>query len=271
MRGVVLIFLGLSILLNCLAYFSVSEDLFDRSLWRYLLVPSFWVPVGLGLVIQPLFERLNPHGLFGVRGGHLLILIFLSIAGVALESYVLLSRVSARYRNDYSRQGQWLVALLRDNGLTGTLGYVADPPWESRRIEFLTQSSIRALSVSTDGNPRIHPHSRVQFLERGEAINPLAPTSKDVKSPGWVLASSKDFDRMKAFWGEPLSRVGCFGDKGCLYLFDIGKVKANTSLFLSTWHSEQYGCLRGSSETARSKGLGLIRRIPVVGRFFVAG
>ena len=195
----------------------------------------------------------------------------LGISGVALESSVLLSRVASRYGSDYSGQGEWLASLLRDQGLMGTLGYVADPPWESRRIEFFSQSSIRALSVSTDGNPRIHPHSRVQFLERGEAINPLAPSSKNVISPGWFLASSKDFDRMKAFWGEPLSRVGCFRDKGCLYLFDREKVKANTSLFLSTWHSEQYGCLRGSSEAARSKGLGLIRQIPVVGRFFVAG
>lgn len=270
-RGVALVLLGLSILLNCLAYFSVSEDLFDQSLWRYLLVPSFLAPVGVGVLILPLVERLIPSGVIVVRSSYLILIGLLGIAGVALESSVLVTRVTARYRNDYSRQGEWLASLLRNQGLTGTLGYVADPPWESRRIEFLSQSSIRALSVSTDGNPRIHPHSRVQFLERGEAINPLAPTSKDVKSPGWVLASSKDFDRMKAFWGEPLSRVGCFGDKGCLYLFDREKVKANTSLFLSTWHSEQYGCLRGSSETARSKGLGLIRRIPVVGRFFVAG
>ena len=271
LRGVVLSFLGLSILLNSLAYFSVSEDLFDQSLWRYLLVPAFLAPVGVGMLILPLLERLIPSGVIVVRRSYLLLVGLLGIAGVALESSILVSRVSNRYRSDYFGQEEWLASLLRDQGLMGTLGYVADPPWESRRIEFFSQSSIRALSVSTDGNPRIHPHSRVQFLERGEAINPLAPSSKDVISPSWFLASSKDFDRMKAFWGEPLSRVGCFGDKGCLYLFDREKVKANTSLFLSTWHSEQYGCLRGSAEAARSKGLGLIRQIPVVGRFFVAG
>ena len=270
-RGIGLAFLGFSILLNCLAYFSVSEDLFDQSLWRYLLVPSFLAPVGLALLILPLLERLIPVRAGVVSGKYLILLGLLGIAAVAVESSVFVSRVSARYRNDYSRQGDWLAALLRDHGLTGTLGYVADPPWESRRIEFNSQGSIRALSVSTDGNPRIHPHSRVQFLESGETINPLEPSSRDVLSPSWVLASSKDFDRMKAFWGEPLSRVGCFREKGCLYLFNGEKVKANTSLFLSTWHSEQYGCVRGASETVRSKGLALIRRIPVVGRFFVAG
>lgn len=270
-RGLGLAFSGLSILLNCLAYFSVSENLFDQSLWRYLLVPAFLAPVGVALLILPLLERAINGRVNVVSGRYLTLLGLLSIAGVAVESSVLVSTVSSRYRKDYSGEGEWLVALLRDHGLTGTVGFVADPPWESRRIEFNSQGSIRALSVSTDGNPRIHPHSRVQFLEKREAINPLDPSSRDVVSPSWVLASSKDFGRMKAFWGEPLSRVGCFREKGCLYIFDGEKVRANTSLFLSTWHSDQYGCVRGASETIRSKGLELIRRIPVVGRFFVAG
>ena len=30
----------------------------------------------------------------------------------------------------------------------------------------------------------------------------------DVVAPAWVLASPQDFDRMQAFWGEPLSQIG---------------------------------------------------------------
>ena len=270
-RGLGLVFVGLSISLNCLAYFSVSEDLFDPSLWRYLLVPSFLAPVGAALVLLPLLKSLNGRSKGLVFRKYLALLGLIGIAGLTVESSVLVSRVSSRFSADYSNQAQWLEALLRDHGLSGSLGFVADPPWESRRIEFNSQNSIRALSVSTDGNPRIHPHSRVQFLLRGREVDPLKPSSSDVVTPAWVLASPKDFDRMEAFWGEPLSQIGCFKDKGCLYLFDAEKVKANTSLFLSTWHSEQYGCVRGASETVRAKGLNLIRRIPVVGRLFVGG
>ena len=151
------------------------------------------------------------------------------------------------------------------------LGFVADPPWESRRLSLVSEGKIAALSGSSDGNPLIYPHSPRQFIVKGDLVDPMSPGPDQVLSPSWVLASPQDFDRMKAFYGDPLRVIGCFEDKGCLYLFDPAKVNQNTSVFLSTWHSDQYGCLkvRTLAEQFRSETINRIRKFPLLGPFFV--
>ena len=177
--------------------------------------------------------------------------------------------VSKSYVSVYGSQDAWLRSLLGRIGLTSKLGFVADPPWESRRLSLVSEGKISALSVSSDGNPLIYPHSRQQFVAKSGAVDPMSPRSDQVLSPSWVLASPQDFERMKAFYGQPLNVVGCFDDKGCLYRFDPQKVNRNTSVFLSTWHSEQYGCLKGNMEKIRSIVINGIRKLPWVGPLFV--
>jgi len=270
-----LLFVGLVVLSGVLAYFQLGLDLLNRAYWRYLIVPAYVCLFGVGLVLVSLLDVL-PLGPFSLvqRGlriqgswGSVTLAAASFLLGVCTLSYV--ESVSNAYSGFYGRQDSWINSALEKVNLSGSLGFVADPPWESRRISIVSGGKVSALSVSSDGNPLIYPHSRLQFISREGAIDPMAPSPSQVVSPEWVLASPQDFERMRAFYGEPLNEIGCFDGKGCLYLFDPDKVNRNTSIFLSTWHSERYGCLTGRAEKMRAQIIGGIRKIPLIGPFFV--
>jgi len=271
----ILLLLGFVVGLGALAYFQLDLDLVNRAYWRYLIVPAYASLVGSALVIVLLLERL-PFGSSSwlerkVIGLEVLariavVPVSLLCAGLVWAS---VGSVSKSYVSVYGSQDAWLRSLLGRIGLTSKLGFVADPPWESRRLSLVSEGKISALSVSSDGNPLIYPHSRQQFVVKSGAVDPMSPRSDQVLSPSWVLASPQDFERMKAFYGEPLHVVGCFDDKGCLYRFDPQRVNQNTSVFLSTWHSEQYGCLKGNMEKIRSIVINGIRKLPWFGPLFV--
>jgi hypothetical protein len=270
-----LLFLGFVVGFGALAYFQLDLDLANRAYWRYLIVPAYASLFSSALVIILLMERL-PFGYFpwlerkaiGLESlaGFAVVpasLLFAVLASVSVES------VSRSYVSVYGPQDSWLNSLLARTGLTAKLGFVADPPWESRRLSFVSEGAISALSVSSDGNPLIYPHSRLQFITKDASVDPMSPRSNQVLSPSWVLASPQDYERMKAFYGEPLHAIGCFEQKGCLYRFDPAKVDKNTSVFLSTWHSERYGCLKGRMEKIRSIAINGIRKFPWLGPLFV--
>lgn len=271
----ILLFVGLVVVLGALAYFQLDLDLANRAYWRYLIVPAYASLFGSALVIVLLLERLpfgsspwlerKTIGLESLAGFAVVpaSLLFAALASVSVES------ASRSYANVYGPQDSWLKSLLARTGLTAKLGFVADPPWESRRLSLVSEGAISALSVSSDGNPLIYPHSRLQFITKDASVDPMSPRPDQVLSPSWVLASPQDFERMKAFYGEPLHAIGCFEQKGCLYRFDPAKVDQNTSVFLSTWHSERYGCLRGRMEKIRSIAINGIRKFPWLGPLFV--
>ena len=271
----ILLFLGFVVGFGALAYFQLDLDLADRAYWRYLIVPAYASLFGSALVIVLLLERLSfgsppwlerkAIGLESLAGFAVVpaSLLLAALASVAVEA------VSRFYVSVYGLQDSWLNSLLARTGLTAQLGFVADPPWESRRLSLVSEGAISALSVSSDGNPLIYPHSRLQFIAKDASVDPMSPRPNQVLSPSWVLASPQDFERMKAFYGEPLHVIGCFEKKGCLYRFDPVKVDQNTSVFLSTWHSERYGCLKGRIEKIRSITINGIRKLPWLGPLFV--
>ena len=271
----ILLFVGFVVGLGSLVYFQLDLDLVNRAYWRYLIVPAYASLVGSALVIVVLLERL-PFGsspwlerkMIGLE-----VLVRSAVVPVTLiwAGFVWASvgSVSKSYVKAYGSQDAWLRSLLGRVGFTSKLGFVADPPWESRRLSLVSEGEIVALSVSSDGNPLIYPHSRRQFVVKGGLVDPMSPCPDQVLSPAWVLASPQDFERMKTFYGEPLRVIGCFEDKGCLYRFDPVKVNQNTSVFLSTWHSERYGCLMGRKEKIRSIVMNGIRKFPLFGPLFV--
>ena len=271
----ILLFTGFVVGLGALAYFQLDLDLVNRAYWRYLIVPAYASLVGFALVIVLLLERL-PFGSFpwlerkmmGLEAlaRFAVVPVSLLLAGLA---WVSTESVSRSYVSIYGSQDSWLRSLLESANLTAKLGFVADPPWESRRLSLVSEGKISALSVSSDGNPLLYPHSRQQFITKDASVDPMSPRPDQVLSPAWVLASPQDFERMKAFYGEPLHAIGCFEQKGCLYRFDPAKVDQNTSVFLSTWHSERYGCLKGRMEKIRSIAINGIRKFPWLGPLFV--
>ena len=270
-----LLFVGFVVGFGALAYFQLDLDLVNRAYWRYLIVPAYASLVGASLVIVLLLERLSCGSLpwlerkmigLEVLGRFVVVSASLLWAGLVWAS---VGSVSESYISFYGSQDSWLRALLGRVGLTSKFGFVADPPWESRRLSLVSEGKIAALSVSSDGNPLIYPHSRQQFIAKGASVDPMSPGPDQVLSPSWVLASPQDFERMKAFYGEPLSVIGCFEGKGCLYRFDPARVNRNTSVFLSTWHSERYGCLNGPMEKIRSIVINGIRKFPLLGPLFV--
>ena len=271
----ILLFLGFVVGLGALAYFQLNLDLVNRAYWRYLIVPAYASLFGSGLVIVLLLEGMPCRSsswlerkMIGLEGLARFAVLPASLLWVGLV-WASVGSVSKSYVSVYGSQDAWLRSLLGRVGLTSKLGFAADPPWESRRLSLVSEGKIAALSVSSDGNPLIYPHSRQQFIAKAGLIDPMSPGPDQVTSPSWVLASPQDFERMKAFYGEPLHVIGCFQHKGCLYRFDPAKVNRNTSVFLSTWHSERYGCLKGRMEKIRSIIISGIRKFPLFGPVFV--
>jgi len=271
----ILLFVGFVVGLGSLAYFQLDLDLVNRAYWRYLIVPAYASLVGSALVIVVLLERLpfcsSPWLERKMIGLEVLARFAVVPASLLWAGLVWASvgSVSKSYVSVYGSQDAWLSSLLGRVGLTSKLGFVADPPWESRRLSLVSEGKIAALSVSSDGNPLVYPHSLEQFIAMGGLVDPMSPGPDQVLSPSWVLASPQDFERMKAFYGEPQHVFGCFKNKGCLYRFDPAKVNRNTSVFLSTWHSERYGCLKGRMEKIRSIIINGIRNFPLFGPLFV--
>ena len=281
-----LFLIGSSIVINTSLYMFLPENLLDKNLWRYLLVPAYLLPVGIFIILSRIVGL--SRGLEGARRFSLGLdpdgltarscpgwpralgfgLVLSALAAILMTLVMAVGRVDRAFSLAYYTQVSWLEKLLKENKLSNKLGYVADPPWESRRIEALSSGRVKALSISTDGNPRIFPHSRYQFINPRFRAYAFSPEPEHIDAPGWVLASPKDFDRMVQFFGEPLKELGCFEKKGCLYLFDSQRMIRNTSVFLSTWQSERYGCLKGDAEMLRSRLTRVLRHAPLVGSFF---
>lgn len=272
--------LGLTILGNGITYVLSEVDPFDKIYWRYLLVPAFLAPLLIVLLVQaawiawgakwsPVSWGAGSDTVWKVPGGLCpwpmgLGLLLTGLVALGAVSVRLVSDLSRLYAADFVAEARWIRELLRRNQLDDRVGFVADPPWESRKIDLITAGGIRSLSVSSDGNPRIYPHSRFQFLRSDFDGDPSAPRSRDVISPGWVLASPIHFDRMSAFYGKPLEALGCFRDQGCMYRFDEEKVTRNTAKFLSTWQDDLHGCLDEPARSLRARMLTLMRRLPVL-------
>jgi len=265
-----LMFVGLVVMLGVFAYFQLGLDLLNRAYWRYLIVPAYVCLFGVGLLLVSLIGLL-PLGHYysverGLRiqsfwGSFTLVAATLLLGGWTLNC---VESVSKAYLGVYGRQDSWLDSALERSSLSGALGFAADPPWESRRLSIVSSGHIRTLSVSSDGNPLIYPHSRIQFVISSPNIDVMNPSPAEVVAPSYILASPKDFDRMKGKYGEPLRKLGCFESKGCMYQFDSSKINANTSTFLSTYRSDRYRCLESYLIKLRSGFVYLLRRLQFI-------
>ena len=177
----------------------------------------------------------------------LLCLSSLSLLSAHLLAVSTADRILAM-KSSHPAPVSWLRDVLSKNDLNGSLGYVADPPFESRAIAALTSGNIRTLSISTDGNPLIFPHSRQEFLVDGaRSLRALDPNPQDALAPSWVLASSSNTERLFVKYGPPLAVLGCNEDAACVYQFDPAKVRDSISQFLSSWKVDQYRCLDNRS------------------------
>jgi len=147
------------------------------------------------------------------------------------------------YSESYKGRIDWLSGSLKEAGLTGSTGYVVNPPWNSRVLQLLLPGGSTVLTVSSDGNPFLFHHSRTQFVKSGDLVESLSPGADEVVAPSWVLTAPHERERMYRYFGEPLARLSCFAEGECLYVFDSQKTARNASTFLSSWQADYYGCL----------------------------
>ena len=165
-----------------------------------------------------------------------LILLVASLVGVQRA-------IVSSYSESYRSKIDWLSSKLQEAGLTGSTGYVVHPPWNSRALQLLLPGGSTVLAVSSDGNPFLFHHSRTQFVRSHDVIDSLSPKSEEVVSPSWVLTALYERERMYRYFGRPVKRLGCYAEGECLYIFDQKKTARNTSIFLSSWQADYYGCL----------------------------
>ncbi|QNG29576.1 hypothetical protein [Synechococcus sp. LTW-R] len=227
---------------------------------RYLITPAYFLPVAAVLAVRTL-SRYWPRiviafGEYLPGSAYLscqdlkiflsfypLIISLLSLCAVFVFTFFDSAVSSAiLIRKSHRAPIQWLVKVLRSNNLLGELGYVADPPFESRALHALSNMKIRALSVSTDGNPLMFPHSRTEYLSRWARSNrALYPMSGDVLPPKWVLARQSNTRRLFERFGHPIRTFDCNGN-ACVYEFDQARVVENGATYFQTIRFDVYKC-----------------------------
>jgi len=267
-----LLSVGLVVVFGVLAYFQLGLDLLNRAYWRYLIVPSYVCLFGVGFALVSLLGLLpldhfpSVEKLLRIQAFWVSFTLAAAFMLLGVSTLKSVQSISKAYSGFYGRQDSWLASILKGSSLSGNLGFAADPPWESRRLSIISSGRIRTLSVSSDGNPLIYPHSRIQFVRDSSNVDVMNPSPAEVVAPSYILASPKDFDRMKGKYGEPLRKLGCFESKGCLYQFDPHKINVNTSNFLSTYRSDKYRCLERSLIALRPGILEVLRRVRMIGQ-----
>jgi len=193
-----------------------------------VLVAGFWSFSSLRL------GRISLTGGISLVGG--IVLLF--------ASFVCVHRVIvSTYSESYRSRINWLSGSLQEAGLTGSTGYVVNPPWNSRALQLLLPGGSTVLTVSSDGNPFLFHHSRTQFVRSHDLIESLSPKPEEVVASSWVLTAPYERERMYRYFGKPVEKLGCYSDGECLYVFDPKKTARNTSIFLSSWQADYYGCL----------------------------
>ena len=259
-------FFLLSVAGNVLVFYLASVDEWS-GYSRYLITAAYWFPVVIALVFEPALSTLF-QSFFPANYGHptsgkshnfsnpeysafqFLVLGTLALITAYLmhNFFVSVGQRANAVKSSHPAPVQWVQTVLGQHGLENSLGYVADPPFESRALYALSESTLRSLSISTDGNPLIFPHSREEYLTRDARKNrSLSPSPNDVLVPTWVLASPSNTDRLFQKYGKPISILGCDQEDACLYQFDSSKVASSVSAFLSTWKVDQYRCLDNNS------------------------
>ena len=201
-----------------------------------LLAPAGCLSKGSGSSSHSLFRF---SGILATGGWSLLGGAFILLASLWSAHGELVSS----YSESYKGRIDWLSGSLKEAGLTGSTGYVVNPPWNSRVLQLLLPGGSTVLTVSSDGNPFLFHHSRTQFVKSGDLVESLGPGADEVVAPSWVLTAPHERGRMYRYFGEPLARLSCFAEGECLYVFDSQKTARNTSTFLSSWQADYYGCL----------------------------
>ena len=234
---------------------------------RYLIFSSYALLILLGnelcrsLSLFALTEEVLVAGVRSLpflRLGQMNLTGGLSLVGGAVVLVVSLlgvhrSMVSS-YSQSYGGKIDWLSSRLKEAGLTGSTGYVVNPPWNSRALQLLLPGGSTVLTVSSDGNPFLFHHSRTQFVRSHALVDSLSPKSEDVVAPSWVLTAPHERERMYRYFGQPVERLGCYAEGECLYIFDQKKTARNTSIFLSSWQADYYGCLEIGSRLESFRG-----------------
>ena len=218
---------------------------------RYLVSLAYLLPCAASLCIVDivsLFSRAhpNPHPLLSLIT--LPALVF--FIPYAFDSYsVVKTTARSTLVDKHPSPYRWIESTLDKHNLLGLLGYVADPPLESRALGVLTGWRINSLSVSTDGNPLIFPHSRQEYLNK--ELGPAAVSSALVRDVFWVATSSLDFDRMQLKYGRPIKVLDCTNEGICLYIFDKSRISTTVASFPSTWKGDVYRCVTIDSSLGR--------------------
>lgn len=199
--------------------------------------------------------RFCNHGFFRWHAGTVDIISFL-IVGLTSISFIKTFTIERviRIREAFPISSSWIEGLLAQNNLQGSLGFVTEPPTESIALVAVSSGRLRALSISTDGNPLIFPHSRSAFyvpraklINSRERIDPIK-----VRTPSWVLAEySKTLNLFKTY-GQPTAILGCDQKMKCLYVFNHRSLEPILVNYFKTWKLDHYRCL------SPDKGMGYL-------------
>jgi len=251
-----------STVVTLLVFFAVTPDLWE-GYWRYLSAPVFLavflltycaLTIELALRSSALLSFCN-HGSIRCHAGAVEIISFL-IVGLTSISFIKTFTIERviRIREAFPISSSWIEGLLAQNNLQGSLGFVTEPPTESIALVAVSSGRLRALSISTDGNPLIFPHSRSEFyVPRAKPINSRERTDPiKVRTPSWVLAEYSKTHNLFKKYGQPTAILGCDQKRKYLYVFNHRSLEPILVNYFKTWKLDQYRCL------SPDKGMGYL-------------
>ena len=128
-----------------------------------------------------------------------------------------------------------------------TRGISTSPDWESRILSWQAKTPGRILAVSSDGNPRIFPHSREEYLKESfnRGSTKYKPSSHDIEDFKFALVGPSTWDSMLKLLQRDGQKIACIDNSGyCIWsIQNSSSLKAQHSSFFSTQADDKWRCL----------------------------
>lgn len=129
-------------------------------------------------------------------------------------------------------------------------GISTSPDWESRILSWQNKTPGFILAVSSDGNPRIFPHSREEYLKHNlkHGSNKYKPSSHDIVDFKFALVGPSTWSSLLALLQRDGERIACMNNSDyCIWsIQNSSSLKAQHASFFSTQADDKWRCVNRS-------------------------
>ena len=232
MISIFTLFNSISIVSSLTMFLSIVPD--GQSAYnRYLITPVLLSTVSLALFLL-IFLHCSK--------------IILSGTAISLSLYPSSQDQADAYLVQDQRH-QWAISSLRTISTDSDLVLAVSPGWESRAISTALGRPGSVVSVSTDGNPMLWPHSREEYLL--SKSNRYMPQLSDIHRYSYYIGAPDEQALIHKRLGTNPLPVECYGQSFCIWKLNHDMHLARSTFFANFFSSQaddRWRCLnRGSN------------------------